>query len=168
MLPDFFADSVLDIDFDTLHKHGVRYLVLDVDHTLAVYNAMELDPATMSFLRRLHDDGPVEGIFIASNSRRDLKPMADSVGAEIVRPGRWQRKPSRAFFGRLLQEIGCRPEEAVMVGDKMFNDIWGGNRAGMYTILVKPLGPDMLVDKLLLRRFIGERYLKRRGGRRAG
>jgi hypothetical protein len=142
-------------------------LVLDVDHTLAVYNSLELEPDTMKFLSRLHDTGIVDGIVIASNSRRNLQPMADSIGASVVRPGRAQRKPSKAFYKRVLDSIGCRPDEAVMVGDKMFNDIWGGNRVGMYTILVKPIGPDMWLDRVMMRRLIGERYLLRRGGRRA-
>lgn len=168
LLPDYFADAVADINFKVLRERGVRYLVLDVDHTLSVYNAFELEPATMEFLCSLRDKGIVDGIVIASNSRRDLQPMAESIGAEIVRPGRTQRKPSKAFYKRVLGSIGCRPEEAVMVGDKLFNDIWGGNRVGMYTILVKPIGPDMWLDRVLMRRLIGERYLRRRGGRRAG
>lgn len=167
LLPDFYADKVSDIDFAVLRRRGVRYLVLDVDHTLAVYNALELDPETIGFLRQLRQDGDVQEICIASNSRRNLRPMAESIGARIVRPGRWQRKPSRGFYRRLLQELDCRPDEAVMVGDKMFNDVWGGNRVGMYTVLVRPIGPDMWLDRLLLRRYLGERYLRRRGGRRA-
>ena len=168
LLPDYFADAVADINFDVLRERGVRYLVLDVDHTLAVYNSLELEKPTMDFLCSLRERGVVDGIVIASNSRRDLRPMAASIDAQVVRPGRTQRKPSKAFYTRVLDIIECRPEEAVMVGDKMFNDIWGGNRVGMYTILVKPIGPDVLLDRVMMRRLIGERYLQRRGGRRAG
>jgi predicted HAD superfamily phosphohydrolase YqeG len=29
--------------------------------------------------------------------------------------------------------------QTAVVGDQIFTDIWGGNRAGLYTILVQPL-----------------------------
>lgn len=162
LMPDFFADSILDIDFAALRKLGVRYLVLDVDHTLAAYRAIELSPPVVAFLRQLRARRLIDRLYIASNSRRDLQPIARSIGAEIVRPGRLQRKPSRAFYRKLLRTIGCRPAEAVMVGDKLINDVWGGNRAGMYTVLVKPIGPDILIDRILLRRYWGERFLRKR------
>lgn len=160
-LPDYLADSVGDIDFGLLRRRGVRYAVLDVDHTLAVYRANELAPETIRFLNAQVGQGRLERLFIASNSRRDLRTIAASISARVIRPNRLQRKPSQAYYHKLLKTIGCKPEEAVMIGDKLFNDIWGGNRAGMYTVLVKPLGPDMLVDRLLLRRYWGERYLRR-------
>lgn len=160
-MPDFLVDTVADIDFAVLRRLGIRYLVLDVDHTLAAYRSLELDEATVGLLRSWTDDGLVDRIYIASNSRRDLRPMATSIGAEVIRPSWLQRKPSKVFYRKVLQSIGCRPEEAVMVGDKLLNDVWGGNRIGMYTILVRPVGPDILIDRILLRRFWGERYLRR-------
>ena len=31
--------------------------------------------------------------------------------------------------------------QTAMVGDQLFTDIWGGNRCGLYTILVQPMSP---------------------------
>lgn len=31
-----------------------------------------------------------------------------------------------------------------MVGDQLFTDIWGGNRAGIFTILVRPISRQEL------------------------
>lgn len=160
-LPDFYADSVLAIKPELLQRLKIRYLVVDVDHTLAMLNASELDQRTIKALRKLTMDGIIKKIYIASNSRRDLRRMASSIDAEIVRPNRWQRKPSQAYYRKVLNTIGCHPREAMMVGDKLVNDIWGGNRAGMFTLLVEPIGPAQWLDRLLGRRFWGNRYLRK-------
>ena len=46
-------------------------------------------------------------------------------------------KPSREFFEFLLQQAQCRPDEAIMVGDRIDNDIRPAKALGMRTIWVK-------------------------------
>jgi len=45
-------------------------------------------------------------------------------------------KPNRAFFEQALHAIGVAPDEAVMVGDDIENDIGGAQHAGIRGILV--------------------------------
>ena len=45
-------------------------------------------------------------------------------------------KPDRAFFEQALLTIGVQPQEALMVGDDIENDIAGAQHAGMRGILV--------------------------------
>ncbi len=45
-------------------------------------------------------------------------------------------KPDRAFFEQALLTIGVRPQEALMVGDDIENDVAGAQHAGMRGILV--------------------------------
>lgn len=44
------------------------------------------------------------------------------------------RKPHPKIFKRALKKLGVRPEEAVMVGDRLYSDIYGAKRVGMKTI----------------------------------
>ncbi|HKZ18146.1 MAG TPA: TIGR01458 family HAD-type hydrolase [Geobacteraceae bacterium] len=46
-------------------------------------------------------------------------------------------KPSRQFFLAAVKELGCRPEEAVMVGDDAISDAGGALEAGLSAILVQ-------------------------------
>lgn len=48
------------------------------------------------------------------------------------------RKPHAAIFEYALSRVGVRPEEALFVGDKLRNDVWGARRVGMKTVLRKP------------------------------
>jgi HAD superfamily hydrolase (TIGR01509 family) len=43
-------------------------------------------------------------------------------------------KPDPLFFEIILDRLGVRPEEAVMVGDRLDNDIYPAKRLGMRTI----------------------------------
>jgi predicted HAD superfamily phosphohydrolase YqeG len=40
---------------------------------------------------------------------------------------------------RAAMLLGIKCNEIAAVGDLIFNDIYGGNRINMYTILVKPI-----------------------------
>ncbi len=69
-------------------------------------------------------------------------------------------KPEPRIFEIALERTGCKVEEAVMVGDRLDNDIVPANRIGMYTIWIKQGNwkdaspkeklefPDMTVDNL--------------------
>ena len=46
-------------------------------------------------------------------------------------------KPSPEIFLKALAGAKCKPEEAVMIGDRLDNDIYPANRLGMKTIWVK-------------------------------
>ncbi len=46
-------------------------------------------------------------------------------------------KPHTRIFEYAMEEVGLKPEECVMVGDRLDTDILGGNRAGMTTVLMK-------------------------------
>lgn len=46
-------------------------------------------------------------------------------------------KPDVRIFLEALSRIGVRPQEAIMVGNRISKDIVGGNRAGMKTVLFK-------------------------------
>jgi HAD superfamily hydrolase (TIGR01549 family) len=46
-------------------------------------------------------------------------------------------KPEPEFFATMLAKAGCRPEAAVMIGDRMDNDIRPARKAGMKTVWLR-------------------------------
>jgi FMN phosphatase YigB (HAD superfamily) len=58
------------------------------------------------------------------------------------------RKPHRAMFERALELAEARPEEAFMVGDRLYADIWGARQLGIRGILRRTSGgpPQRPVD----------------------
>ena len=51
-----------------------------------------------------------------------------------------------------MQEYGFQTQETCIIGDQIFTDVLGGNRLGLYTILVQPLtNHDFWATKLVTR-----------------
>ena len=48
--------------------------------------------------------------------------------------------------------MGLRPGQVAVIGDQIFTDILGGNRLGLYTILVTPLCEKEFIWTRLIRR----------------
>ncbi|XP_048875006.1 haloacid dehalogenase-like hydrolase domain-containing protein 2 isoform X1 [Brienomyrus brachyistius] len=46
-------------------------------------------------------------------------------------------KPEKTFFLEALRDLGCQPEEAIMIGDDARDDVGGAQNSGMLGILVK-------------------------------
>lgn len=62
-----------------------------------------------------------------------LPGLAEAAGIEIPIVG----KPSEAFFGAALAELGRAPRDAVMVGDDIRSDVLGAQSLGMTGVLVR-------------------------------
>ncbi len=136
-LPDCLLTSVLSLTPVLCRDLDVTHLVFDVDRTLAPKKSMVLTDAYRKHLVGLRKAGLK--IYIGSNARRDLRPLAESVGAVIIPPTRVSFKPFRSYFRGTSKMIRAAPVHTAMVGDRIINDIVGANRAGFVTILVDPV-----------------------------
>lgn len=63
----------------------------------------------------------------------DMTPYFDfMISSESVR----SCKPDQGIFQEAIKAAGCRPEEALFVGDSIPQDIAGANRAGLQSVLL--------------------------------
>ena len=49
--------------------------------------------------------------------------------------------------------MGTTTENTLFVGDQIFTDVYGANRAGIHTILVKPIHPKEEIQ-IVLKRYL--------------
>jgi HAD superfamily phosphatase (TIGR01668 family) len=133
--PDVALNSFEDITPGFLKKKGIKALLLDIDNTLVPYATRIPEERTHKWFKVMKDNGIK--ICIMSNAReKRVKLFAEGLEFTAVHNA---RKPGRASFRRVLQQLGLKAKEVAMVGDQIFTDIWGGKRSGLYTILVKPI-----------------------------
>ena len=126
--------SILDVDYERLYNRGKRAILFDLDNTLGGRRPAQLSPEVTSLLERLTEMGFRVGIL--TNRRFGIK---DSVIVELAAkyPLRYRAgKPRKSGFTHILTQMGVSPEQAVMVGDRLFTDILGANRLGIYSIFV--------------------------------
>ncbi len=163
-VPNYFADSVMAIDFKMLKKDGVDFVAFDADSTLVSFRKKTLDVETEQYLNK--ELKRFAGVCIASNRvTNDLNLIAEALNAEVIRATFKTRKPSVRFFDRVVTLFSARPEKIAMIGDKLIADIYGANKAGLKTVWVNKKGRDSIIDWVLqTRRF--ERRMTRHHVRR--
>lgn len=61
--------------------------------------------------------------------------LASYVDVLVTSEEAGEEKPGRAMFDLVLEKLGCRPEETVMVGDSLSADLQGAAAAGIPGIL---------------------------------
>jgi HAD superfamily hydrolase (TIGR01549 family) len=79
-------------------------------------------------------------IGLLSNTARDLDAFVAhhglNVDAVLTSRSHGKTKPHEAIFRRMLELLDVKPEEAVMVGDTIEDDIEGARAVGMEALLV--------------------------------
>ena len=79
-----------------------------------------------------------------------MRPFADAMETPFVYKA---DKPSRKGYLEGMEKMGTRLENTLFIGDQLFTDVWGANRAGMYSILVKPMDPHEEIQ-IVLKRYL--------------
>jgi len=134
--PDYLIDGdITDIDLEELERAGIKGLILDLDSTLIAPKSAFISDQASAWLERAKRKFQVA---VASNNKNEvyLDKVRKLIDIPVVGKA---KKPSRKAFKRLLEEFGLSPQQIAVVGDRPLTDIWGGQRAGMKTILVGTL-----------------------------
>ncbi len=148
-----------------LKSLGVKGMVLDLDNTIVPGTKSEVPPDVKAWIEEAKEKGFKLCIFSNTLRIRRLGKISRETGIDYVRGS---FKPRKGGLRKALDFMGVEPEESVMIGDRLLTDIWGGNRMGMWTILVEPLrGGEGTATKIFrhlerfLLRLLAGRELKR-------
>jgi HAD superfamily hydrolase (TIGR01509 family) len=159
VLPALRAPREQEIDYAAAVGELLRELGCDADDA-AVWRflvaeqrvwrpAHQLGPSSLSLLDAVHERGLATGLvsnlFDPPALLRTLfgelglleRLDAIAVSAEIG-----LRKPHPAIFEHALGALGVRPNEAVMVGDRLREDVGGAQALGMRTIQAQWFAAD--------------------------
>ena len=136
LIPRHLAESIYALTPELLAEHGVRLVLCDLDNTLAPYEESAPSPALVAWKEALETAGIA--LFVVSNSRKSRRCLdfCKKLGVPYVRHA---GKPGTKGFRAALEQTGIPAEQAVMVGDQIFTDILGANRAGIASVLVHPM-----------------------------
>lgn len=132
----FTAHDIYELTGAALERRGFTLLLADLDNTLVPYGV----PLPDERLRAWRDDLAAHGVtlFVLSNNRHESRPRIFSDALEIPYIGHAGKPKTPAFF-RAMEQLGASKEQTAIVGDQIFTDVLGGNRAGVSTILVQPI-----------------------------
>lgn len=128
--------SVTDIDAAALRAQGFQALLLDVDNTLLPWKSADLPESSRRWVEQAKKAGLRPVLVSNTHYPRRLNRIASELGIPAIAHS---LKPRRHGFEKAAALAQCELKHAVVVGDQLLTDIWGGNRLGAYTILVNPV-----------------------------
>lgn len=148
--PREYVPSPYKIDYKKFFEKGYRGVLFDIDNTLVGHNA-DADEKIIAFLAKLKKIG--FAICLLSNNKEErVKKFNEKINLEyIFKAG----KPGRKAYIDGMRRIHCNRKNTFFVGDQIFTDIYGANRAGVYSILVQPVAKKEEIQIVL------KRYLER-------
>jgi len=153
--PNMYQKNIHDINYKKLKKIGIKCLVFDLDNTIALIDQHIITNDTKKLLIDLKKDFRV--VIISNNVTSRVKKYSDYLECDFVANA---AKPLAKGYKKISKKYNLNPKEMCMIGDQIVTDIYGGNRFGMHTILVDPLGKkDLKITSL--NRFIESKILKK-------
>ncbi|MFD1677756.1 YqeG family HAD IIIA-type phosphatase [Alicyclobacillus fodiniaquatilis] len=161
LTPNEYVASIYDIDLERLWRDGKRLILTDLDNTLVPWNHPHVPEALKTWLEAAHARG-FHVCILSNNSSSRVDDFAKISGLPAIGAA---RKPKATGFRKALKRFSMQPEQAIMIGDQLFTDIRGGNRMGLYTILVLPIDPTEWWGTRIVRNFERIAYagLRKRG-----
>ncbi|MFC3928266.1 YqeG family HAD IIIA-type phosphatase [Streptococcus caprae] len=133
--PTFAVEAVYDLRPDSLRKHNIRAVLVDLDNTLIAWNNPEGTPELREWLDEMTEaDIPV--VVVSNNNHKRVQRAVEAFHVDFVSRA---MKPFTRGINIAIERYGFDREEVVMVGDQMMTDIRAAHRAGIRSILVKPI-----------------------------
>jgi HAD superfamily phosphatase (TIGR01668 family) len=141
------VDSIYDIDLENLKTNNIKALIADLDNTLVPWRSSEIQEKLTNWIATVRD-ADLKIAIVSNNTSARVEAMSSQLGV-IALSG--AIKPRRGAFRNIAAQFNLEPHEVAVVGDQLFTDILGGNRTGMYTILVTPISKHEFIGTKLMR-----------------
>ena len=161
LYPEKYVDSVLDITPELLEENNISGIILDVDNTL-MDKRKNMPKGVKEWLDNLKEKG--YKICIVSNTSKveKVKSTAEYLGLPYFYLSLKPFKRNLKKAQKLLEIEDSR--KIAVIGDQVFTDVWGANRAKMFPILVKPISSEDIWVTVLnrkLEKHVLKRYIKK-------
>lgn len=136
--PDACFDRITDIDIGFLEEHNIKGIILDVDNTILDLDKNPLDGID-EWIKRIKLNKIK--LCIASNSANTVKLENISKRLDIPYIGK-SLKPLKNGLKKAIDILKLDKKNIAEIGDQLFTDVWGSNRLGLFSILVKPISKE--------------------------
>ena len=170
IVPSLMVTRASHIPFDMLWNAGYRGILWDLERTLIPLGSRSITHYAAHVVNEAILHRFVNAL--CTNSTYDYEyDLLKYFGGRIAQPdndqGVVKKKPHKSIFLRGCDLLDLKPNEVVMVGDKLLFDTSPAASLGMGTVLVNPLpGHDVWAEYLAFRRTRERLALRRLGLKR--
>ena len=133
--PTWMVESIYHITPEQIEKNGIKGVLTDLDNTLIAWNNPDGTPQLREWIDSMTEaDMPV--VVVSNNKYSRVKRAVEKFHIDFVSRA---MKPFTRGIHMAIDRYGFSKDEVVMVGDQLMTDIRAAKRAGIRSILVKPL-----------------------------
>ncbi|MEE1517902.1 MAG: YqeG family HAD IIIA-type phosphatase [Lachnospiraceae bacterium] len=148
LYPRKYMTSTYHIDFKALYEEGYRGVLFDIDNTL-VPHGLAADERALKLMNHLKALG-YNICFISNNGKERVEMFNKDIHANYIYKA---HKPSVKNYQKAMELMHTDTSNTLFVGDQIFTDVLGANRAGIYSILVQPIHPKEEIQ-IVLKRYL--------------
>lgn len=138
VIPDMYVPSIYQIDIVALQKKGITSFIVDLDNTLVEAACLEATPKLIKWLQNMQEVG-FQVIIVSNNNKTRVSDFCQPLDIPFIYTA---KKPLSQAFRKALKLLDTSKNETVVIGDQLLTDVLGGNRMGLYTILVAPMSVE--------------------------
>ena len=133
--------SIQHLPIEYLINLGIKGVLLDVDGTLLARHEVNLHNSVKLWVEKAKEN--LNCHLLSNNpSKRRIENISKQLNITFTYNA---AKPSTKALRRAIAEFKENPQQIAIIGDRLFTDILVGNRLGLYTVLVQPLGPNGII-----------------------
>ena len=147
--PTYKIDSISEF-VALVDKINPKAIIFDLDQTLVPYGKRQLNESTVTavnLLKKSHNCCILSNVPNYYNAIQRIKEISATLSIPFICTD--YKKPSPQAFILALETIKTTSKETVIIGDRLFTDIVGGNNLGITTVYIKPLEPKL--DPIIVR-----------------
>ena len=149
-IPKMYQKSIYQIDYLSLKKRGVKLLLFDLDNTCVGYHEKNPKVELKKLFKKLKKlDFTV--IIFSNAPKKRLLPFQE-LGVVCHHSS---MKPFTYHFKKVMKRYHFKKGVVSIIGDQLFTDICGGNKAGIVTCLVDPVTEEDFIFTKILRAMEG-------------
>lgn len=133
--PYEYVESVFAIDYKKLYNKGYRGIIFDIDNTL-VPHGKDATKEIEDLFRNIQSIG-LKTILLSNNSEERVKRFLKNINSLYIYDA---EKPKVENYLKSIRYLNIDEKNVIFIGDQIFTDIYGANKANIPSILVKYIG----------------------------
>lgn len=143
LMPKESYSNISDISLDYLIDDvNIKGLIFDFDGTLRRNNIISAD--TINFLQKAKEKNLK--LSILSNNPYVSKTLLKAINIPTTK--KFACKPLKKPFLDMAHKMNLPPEQIAVIGNNRISDIWGANRANMFSIYIQNLNSHRSKKKI--------------------
>ncbi|MBR2891748.1 MAG: YqeG family HAD IIIA-type phosphatase [Bacilli bacterium] len=135
-IPKVVVNSLYDIDFTTLYEEGFRFIISDLDNTLASYKEEVPSFELINKIKEIKELG-FKFYLVSNNKSQRIETFTNMLNADGFLAK--AEKPRTFKMEKFLEHENIDVCKLIGIGDQLVTDILGFNRLNAYSILVKTI-----------------------------